>query len=110
MKVPSRKRTARNPTKVPLWLRRLDRVKAELKATRFPRTAEEGFRQCVILSTTALRWFQDSIRAAHPGASEQRLEAERRLLLVRLSAAHTMVDEMEEGASSLFRTIIRRLS
>ena len=89
MKVPSRKRTARNPTKVPLWLRRLDRVKAELKATRFPRTAEEGFRQCVILSTTALRWFQDSIRAAHPGASEQSLEAERRLLLARLSAAQT---------------------
>src|SRR5438128_6789821 len=58
MKVPSRKRTARNPTKVPLWLRRLDRVKAELKATRFPRTAEEGFRQCIALSTTALRWLR----------------------------------------------------
>src|SRR5207237_1021056 len=44
MKVPSRKRIARNPTKVPLWLRRLDRVKAELKATRFTRTADECLR------------------------------------------------------------------
>jgi len=89
MKVRSRKklRTVQSPKKVPLWLRRLDRVKAELKATRFPRTAEEGFRQCVMLSATALRWFQDSIGAAHPGASEERLEVERRRLLARLSAA-----------------------
>src|SRR5438094_10246077 len=87
MKVPSRKRTARNPSKVPLWLRRLDQVKAELKATRFPRTAEEGFCQCVILSTTALRLFQDSIRASHLGAIERRLESEMRFLLARLSSA-----------------------
>lgn len=72
---------------LPVWLRRLDRVKAELKGTRFPRTAEEGFRQCVALSTTALRWFRDSIRDAHPWASEQELETERRRLLARLSAA-----------------------
>ena len=31
--------------KLPLWLRRLDQVKAELKGTRFPRTAEEGLTQ-----------------------------------------------------------------
>ena len=72
---------------LPLWLRRLDQVKAELKGTRFPRTAEDGFRQCVALSTMALRWFRDSVRRAHPGASEERLETERRLLLARLSAA-----------------------
>lgn len=72
---------------LPVWLRRLDRVKAELKGTRFPRTAEEGFRQCVALSTTALRWFGDSIRDAHPKASEEELETERRRLLARLSAA-----------------------
>jgi hypothetical protein len=41
-----RKRTNRrrmrpgSPSKLPLWLRRLDRVKAKLKGTRFPSTAE----------------------------------------------------------------------
>ncbi|MGH7823763.1 MAG: hypothetical protein ACREQ7_01090 [Candidatus Binatia bacterium] len=72
---------------LPLWLRRLDQVKAELKGTRFPRTAEDGFRQCVALSTTALRWLRDSIRDAHPTASEDKLETERRHLLAKLSAA-----------------------
>jgi hypothetical protein len=73
--------------KLPLWLRRLGRVKEDLKGTRFPPTAEEGFRQCAALSATALRWLADSIRDAHPRASEEQLEIERRRLLVRLSAA-----------------------
>jgi hypothetical protein len=72
---------------LPLWLRRLGQVKAELRGTRFPRTAEEGFRQCVALSTTALRWLGDSIRDAYPRVSEEQLETERRRLLARLSAA-----------------------
>lgn len=89
MKARSRKTTRINqgPSKIPLWLRRLDQVKAELKGVRFPRTAEEGFRQCVMLSTAALRWFQDSVRDAHPGATEEKVETERRRLLARLSAA-----------------------
>jgi len=89
MKVRSKKRIriAQRSKKVPLWLRRLGIVKAELKAARFPRTAKEGFRECMMLSTTALRWLRDSIRDAHPGANEERVEAERRLLLARLSAA-----------------------
>jgi len=72
---------------LPLWLRRLDRVKVEVKGTQFPRTAEEGFRQCAALSATALRWLEDSIREAQPQASEEQLETERRRLLARLSAA-----------------------
>jgi hypothetical protein len=73
--------------KVPLWLRRMDLVKAELKTARFPRTAEEGFRQCAELSETARRWFRESIRAEHPGASEEKIEKERRLLLAHFCAA-----------------------
>jgi hypothetical protein len=73
--------------KLPLWLRRLDRVKAELKGTQFPGAAEEGFRQCAALSTAALRWFRDSVRDTHPMASEEQVETERRRLLARLSAA-----------------------
>ena len=42
----------------PLWLRRLDAVKAELDVTRFPKTAEEGVRQCAELSAVALRLFR----------------------------------------------------
>ncbi len=72
---------------VPLWLRRLDLVKAEMKTVRFPRTAAEGFRQCAELSETARLWFVDAIRQEHPGASEEDIEQERRLLLARFSAA-----------------------
>jgi hypothetical protein len=75
--------------KLPLWLRRLDRVKAELKGTRFPRTAEEGFRQCLALSTTSLRWLRESIKTNHPNASEEQLETEKRRLLAKLSAAES---------------------
>ena len=62
-------------------------MKAELKGTRFPRTAEEGFRQCIVLSATALRWLRESIKNNHPKASEAQLETEKRLLLAKLSAA-----------------------
>jgi hypothetical protein len=65
----------------------MELVKAEMKAARFPRTAQEGFRQCAELSARARRSFWESIRADHPGASDKDLEQERRLLLARLSAA-----------------------
>jgi len=57
-----------------------------MKTVQFPRTAAEGFRQCAMLSETALRWFVQSIRDDHPGASEEEIEKERRLLLARFSA------------------------
>ena len=82
-----RKVTLARVRQLPMWLRRLDQVKAELKGTRFPRTADEGFRQCAALSTTALRWLRDSIRGSFPNASEEQLETEKRCLLARLSAA-----------------------
>jgi hypothetical protein len=72
---------------LPLWLRRLDAVKAEMKTVRFPRTAQLGFRQCVELSGTALRWFRQSIRESRPGATDEEIEKERRLLQARFSAA-----------------------
>lgn len=73
--------------KVPLWFRRIGLVKAEMKTVRFPRTTQEGFRQCAELSETARRWLRESIRDDHPGASEEEIEKERCLLLARLSAA-----------------------
>ena len=82
-----RKRTVKRLKQVPLWLRRLDLVKAEMKTVRFPRTAQEGFRQCAELSTTALRWLRQSIKAEHPGASEEKVALELRRLMARWSAA-----------------------
>jgi hypothetical protein len=93
----------RHPKKIPLWLRRMDLVKAEMKTVRFPRTAREGFRQCVELSENVRRWFWESIRADHPEASEEEIENERRLftspLLCRSSAPDS---EMEERARPIF--------
>jgi hypothetical protein len=78
-----------HPKQVPLWLRRLDLVRAEMKGTRFPRSAQEGFWRCAMLSETMRRWFLDAIRQEHPGWSEEQIEQERRLLLARFSAAET---------------------
>ncbi|MGH7960979.1 MAG: hypothetical protein ACRERD_04005 [Candidatus Binatia bacterium] len=72
---------------VPLWLRRLDLVKAEMKTVRFPQTAQEGFQQMVMLSETALRWLRQSVKAEHPGASEKKVDLELRRLMARWSAA-----------------------
>lgn len=77
----------KRPKKTPVWLRRLRIVKAEMKSSRFPRSAQEGFRQCAELSETARRLFREFIRADHPEASDEDIEQERRLLLARLSAA-----------------------
>jgi hypothetical protein len=77
----------KHPKSIPLWLRRLDLVKAEMKTVRFPRTAEEGFRQCAELSATALRWLRQSIKVEHPGASEEKVGLELRKLMARWSAA-----------------------
>jgi hypothetical protein len=82
-------KTVTHPEQPPLWLRRLDLVKAEMKTVRFPKTAAEGFRQCAMLSATARRWFLDSIRQEHPRWSDEQIEHERRLILACFSAAET---------------------
>jgi hypothetical protein len=45
---------------VPLWLRRLTLVKEELKGWPFPRTAEEGLRQCAALSAAGIQIFYET--------------------------------------------------
>lgn len=75
--------------RVPLWLRRLHLVKAEMKAVRFPHTTQAGFRQCAELSETADRWLRQSIRDSHPRVSEEEIEKKRRLLLARSCAVET---------------------
>ncbi|HLC40155.1 MAG TPA: hypothetical protein VJO34_00845 [Methylomirabilota bacterium] len=63
--------------RAPLWLRRLGVVKAELSATRFPKSAEEGMQQCAMLSAAALRLLREQAGG----------EKEMHRLLARLSAA-----------------------
>ena len=72
----AREGTMKRSKKVPFWFRRIGLVKAEMKTVRFPRTAQEGFHQCAELSETARRWFRESIRDDHPGASEEEIEKE----------------------------------
>ncbi|MBI4381098.1 MAG: hypothetical protein HY574_07890 [candidate division NC10 bacterium] len=72
---------------VPLWLQRLRLVKSELKSVRFPRTAEEGFRQVAALSTASLRILEEDVRSAMPRATEKQVRVAVRGLLARISRA-----------------------
>jgi hypothetical protein len=93
-----------SPRQLPIWLRKLDLVKAELKTVPYPRNAAEGFRQMVMLSETARRWFLDSIRQEHPKWSEEQIEQERRLILARWSAAQTrLIAKWKEERDRYFR-------
>lgn len=70
---------------IPLWLRRLDLVKSDLKGWRFPRNAEEGLQQCLSLSAFSLKMFDESFRHAHPRLSPAQLRMEKRRLLARFA-------------------------
>jgi len=73
----------------PVWLRCLSLVKTEMKAVRFPRSAQEGFLRCAQLSDTARRWFLESLRHNHPRASAEQIEFQRRVWLARRTAAES---------------------
>ena len=77
------------PKQVPLWLRRLGLVKAELKGVRFPRNAEEGLKQVAALSAASLRILKAEVRSGLPGADERQVQAAFCRLLARLSQAET---------------------
>jgi len=62
----------KQPKQVPLWLRRLRLVKAELKGERFPRNAEEGLRQVAALSAAGRRILRPEVRSAFTLSSRRR--------------------------------------
>lgn len=67
-----RRRQKRRQATVPVWLRRLHVVRAELRGSRYPRTADEGLRQMLRMSALALRWLDESgpsLRRRRPGAT-----------------------------------------
>ena len=75
------------PRQVPLWLRRLGLVKAELKSARYPRNAEEGLREAAALSAINLRLLQAAVRSGLARADGKRVEMATRHWLARLSHA-----------------------
>ncbi len=50
------------PFAIPWWLRKLDLVRLELRGMRFPRTAEEGLKQCAELSAACLGLVEEEAR------------------------------------------------
>lgn len=66
----------------PRWLRRLSRVKAELRYTRFPRSAEEGLRQCLALSALACQLLKDGTRSRRARAIDRVYDADARRVSV----------------------------
>lgn len=79
--------------RLPRWLKRLARVKAELRQVSFPRSAEEGFQQCMALSTFALSLMRDGVRAVR-GSDGKKASLETTGLLARLSHSEARRDRV----------------
>jgi len=70
---------------VPIWLKRLDLVRDELRSMRFPRTVEEGVNQCAELSAVSMGLFKEEIRRSLGARNEETVERETRRLMARFS-------------------------
>ena len=70
---------------IPWWLKRFDLVRAELKGIAFPRTAEEGLRQCAELSAVSIELFKAEVRKTRRKGGEERLDREARRLMDRFA-------------------------
>ena len=71
---------------IPWWLKRLGLVRAELKETCFPCSAEEGLRQCAELSAVSMGLLKEEIRKSLRAGEEERVAREVRGLMARFSA------------------------
>lgn len=71
---------------VPIWLKRLDLVRDELRGMRFPRTAEEGLMQCAELSAASMGLLKEEVRKKLRTADEKTVERETRSLMARFSS------------------------
>ncbi len=69
---------------MPWWLARMDLVKAEFRGMRFPRTAEEGVKQCAELSAASMELLRQEIRKDLSARDEGRVEMAVRHLMTRL--------------------------
>lgn len=71
---------------VPWWLKKLNLVRAELRGMRFPRTAEEGLRQCAKLSAASMVLLREEVRKTLHAGDEETVEMETRRLMARFSS------------------------
>ena len=71
--------------KIPWWLRKIDLVREELRAVTFPRTTEEGIRQCAELSSASMGLLREEIRRSLRTRDERVVGMETRRLLARFS-------------------------
>jgi len=70
---------------IPIWLKRLDLVRAELKGMRFPRTAEDGLRQCADLSAAPMGLVKEETGESLRAGEENTMEEETRRLMAGFS-------------------------
>jgi hypothetical protein len=70
---------------IPWWLKRFDLVRAELKGMAFPRTAEEGLKQCAELSALSMELFKAEIRKTQRKDGKDGQERQLRRLMNRFS-------------------------
>jgi hypothetical protein len=70
---------------IPWWLTKLDLVRAELRGVRFPRTPEEGIRECAKLSEASMRVLKEQIGRSLGTRNEETVDLEIRRLMVRFS-------------------------
>jgi len=71
---------------IPWWLAKLDLVRAELRGARFPRTAEEGIRECAELSEASMRVLKEQVGRSLGTRNEETVDLEIRRLMVRFSS------------------------
>ena len=71
---------------IPWWLKRLNLVRDELRGIRFPRTAEEGLRQCAELSEVAMHLLKEEVRRSLRTREKKKVEMETRRLMARFSS------------------------
>ncbi len=71
---------------IPWWLKRLDLVRAELRGMRFPRTAEEGIRECAELSEASMRLLKEQVGRSLGTRNEETVDLEIRRLMARFSS------------------------
>jgi len=73
--------------RAPLWLRRLDRVAAELRTARFPTSADDGFQQMLELSASGRRMLREQVAAELPGTSASDVDETTHLVVSRMGRA-----------------------
>jgi hypothetical protein len=79
---------ARAP-RIPIWLRRLDLVRTELRTTRFPRTADEGFRAADALAADGWRMLREQVASGMRGARPETIDRATHVVLARMKQVRT---------------------